>query len=60
MPIAGLKGSDEVLIKRARHVVTEIQRTREAAEALKGRDFKKVCKILLAFDFSIHHHMLEK
>lgn len=37
-----LKDSDEVLTKRARHVVTEIQRTLEAAETLKRRDFKKV------------------
>lgn len=37
-----LKDFDEVLTKRARHVVTEIQRTFEAAEALKRRDFKKV------------------
>lgn len=37
-----LKDFDEVLTKRARHVVTEIQRTVEAAEALKRRDFKKV------------------
>lgn len=37
-----LKDFDEVLTNRARHVVTEIQRTVEAAEALKRRDFKKV------------------
>ena len=37
-----LKGSDEVFTKRARHVITEIQRTREAAEALRRKDFKEV------------------
>lgn len=37
-----LKDSDEVLTKRARHVVTETQRTLEAAQALKRSDFKKV------------------
>lgn len=41
---AALNGAEEVLIKRARHVVTEIKRTYEAAEALRGRDFKKVCE----------------
>lgn len=40
--VAVLKGKDEVLAKRARHVITEIQRTREAAEALRKRDFKEV------------------
>lgn len=39
-----LKNSDEVLIKRARHVITEIKRTYEAAEALKGHDFVQVTK----------------
>lgn len=35
--------ADAMLLKRARHVITEIQRTREAAEALRKRDFKEVC-----------------
>lgn len=35
--------TDAILLKRARHVITEIQRTREAAEALRKRDFKEVC-----------------
>lgn len=39
---AALKNCDEVLIKRARHVITEIQRTYEAAEALKGHNFVQV------------------
>lgn len=29
-------------MKRARHVITEIQRTRDAADALKKKDFVKV------------------
>lgn len=37
-----LSGQDEVLIKRARHVITEMKRTFDAAEALKRRDFKQV------------------
>jgi len=40
--LEALNGAEEVLIKRARHVVTEIKRTYEAAEALRGRDFKKM------------------
>uniref|UniRef100_A0A1B0A3C2 Uncharacterized protein n=1 Tax=Glossina pallidipes TaxID=7398 RepID=A0A1B0A3C2_GLOPL len=32
---------DEVLLKRARHVITEIKRAQEAAIALKAHDFKK-------------------
>lgn len=35
---------EEVLLKRARHVITEIKRTQEAADALKNHDFKKVKK----------------
>lgn len=37
-----LKNGRQVLIKRARHVITETNRTQEAAEALKRRDFIKV------------------
>lgn len=44
---------DAVLIKRARHVIGEIERTRRAAESLKSQDFVKVSwekfKILLKF-----------
>lgn len=40
-----LKGHDDVLTKRARHVITEIERTRQAADALKKRDFETVCYI---------------
>lgn len=50
--VAVLKGKDEVLAKRARHVITEIQRTREAAEALRKRDFKEV-SIMKYFNFSL-------
>lgn len=35
--------TDAVLLKRARHVITEIQRTQEAANALRKQDFKEVC-----------------
>lgn len=33
---------DAVLIKRARHVIGEIERTRNAADALRKQDFEKV------------------
>lgn len=39
---SALQGHDEVLFKRARHVITGIQRTRDAADALKKKDFVKV------------------
>uniref|UniRef100_A0A1B0AQL7 Uncharacterized protein n=1 Tax=Glossina palpalis gambiensis TaxID=67801 RepID=A0A1B0AQL7_9MUSC len=44
--ITALKANhcDEVLLKRARHVITEIKRAQEAAIALKAHDFKKVNK----------------
>lgn len=37
---------DAVLIKRARHVIGEIERTKRAAESLKSQDFRNVsCSI---------------
>ncbi|XP_055325074.1 galactokinase-like [Sitodiplosis mosellana] len=41
-----LKGSDEVFTRRARHVITEIQRTREAAEALRKKDFIEMGRLM--------------
>ncbi|XP_031626634.1 galactokinase-like isoform X2 [Contarinia nasturtii] len=41
-----LKGTDGVLIKRARHVITEIQRTREAADALRKQEFKEMGRLM--------------
>ncbi|RZC38126.1 galactokinase-like, partial [Asbolus verrucosus] len=35
-------------IKRARHAISEIQRTADAAEALKDRNFKKFGKLMVA------------
>ncbi|EFA08251.1 galactokinase [Tribolium castaneum] len=40
--------ASEETIKRARHAVTEIQRTQEAAEALKKKDFKKFGDLMVA------------
>jgi galactokinase len=34
--------TDEVMVKRARHVIGEIERTKKAAEALKVGDFESV------------------
>lgn len=36
---------DAVLIKRARHVIEEIERTKSAANALRNKDFANVSKI---------------
>ncbi|XP_055390172.1 galactokinase-like [Condylostylus longicornis] len=41
--LSALNGAgNEILFKRARHVITEIKRTLEAAEALKNQDFEKM------------------
>ncbi|XP_065363908.1 galactokinase-like [Calliphora vicina] len=37
---------EEVLLKRARHVITEIKRTLEAADALKNHDFKQMGELM--------------
>ncbi|XP_037038437.1 galactokinase-like isoform X1 [Bradysia coprophila] len=51
--LSALKNSDEVLIKRARHVITEIQRTYEAAEALKGHNFEQMGKLMTESHLSL-------
>ncbi|KAJ8943690.1 hypothetical protein NQ318_015179 [Aromia moschata] len=38
--------ADEEIVKRARHVITEIQRTSEAAEALKQMNFKRFGELM--------------
>lgn len=40
------KDEDEVLIRRARHVVTENHRVREAVAALESRDYARLGKLL--------------
>ncbi|XP_018331395.1 galactokinase-like [Agrilus planipennis] len=40
-------GTDEEIVKRIRHVVTEIERTVQAAEALKEKDFVKFGKLMV-------------
>lgn len=40
--VTALKSADEVYLKRARHVITEIYRTFIAADALTKGDFIKV------------------
>lgn len=51
--LSALKNSDELLIKRARHVITEIQRTYEAAEALKGHNFVQMGKLMTESHLSL-------
>ncbi|XP_063695773.1 galactokinase-like [Culicoides brevitarsis] len=41
-----LKKHDEVFLKRARHVITEIKRTCEAAHALKTNNFEKLGRLM--------------
>lgn len=48
---AALKNADEILIKRGRHVITEIKRTRDAADALQNHDFEKVKILILYYSF---------
>ncbi|ERL95343.1 hypothetical protein D910_12608 [Dendroctonus ponderosae] len=47
--IAYLKSieTDEVLLRRARHVITEIQRTVKAAEALKEKNYQKFGSLMV-------------
>lgn len=46
-------------MKRARHVITEIQRTRDAADALKKKDFVKVMYIERTVVFQLRAHWAE-
>jgi galactokinase len=39
--------TDTILIKRARHVISEIERTQKAADALRNCDFERVSLKLL-------------
>ncbi|KAK9687059.1 Galactokinase galactose-binding signature [Popillia japonica] len=45
--------ADEDVVKRARHVVGEIDRTARAAEALKNKDFKKFGKLMVESHISL-------
>ncbi|KAI4456687.1 mevalonate kinase/galactokinase [Holotrichia oblita] len=45
--------ADEDVIKRARHVVGEIDRTAKAAEALKEKDFKKFGELMVESHVSL-------
>lgn len=60
-----LEGADETLLRRARHVITEIQRTVAAAEALKANDFEQMGKLMieshksLRDDFNVSCHELD-
>uniref|UniRef100_A0A034W8X5 Galactokinase n=1 Tax=Bactrocera dorsalis TaxID=27457 RepID=A0A034W8X5_BACDO len=45
--------SDPLLLRRARHVITETQRTQDAAEALKAHDFTKMGALMKASHTSL-------
>ncbi|KAJ8945302.1 hypothetical protein NQ314_009274 [Rhamnusium bicolor] len=45
--------TDEEIVKRARHVITEIQRTCEGAEMLKQENFKKFGDLMTESHYSL-------
>lgn len=47
------KGVDDTLIARARHVITEIKRTQEAASALQKSDYVKFGKLMVQSHYSL-------
>jgi galactokinase len=62
-----LENADAVLIKRARHVISEIERTVAAAEALRNQDFvqvsfktflKIICKVWQSLSSESFFHQL--
>ncbi|XP_065080221.1 galactokinase-like isoform X1 [Ochlerotatus camptorhynchus] len=63
--LEALKGADEVLLKRARHVISEIKRTVAAAEALRANDYDRMGKLMneshksLRDDFNVSCHELD-
>uniref|UniRef100_A0A1Q3FNY3 Putative galactokinase n=1 Tax=Culex tarsalis TaxID=7177 RepID=A0A1Q3FNY3_CULTA len=63
--LKALKEAEEVLLKRARHVITEIKRTTAAAEALKAGDFEQMGKLMveshrsLQEDFEVSCHEVD-
>ncbi|KAL7038761.1 hypothetical protein ACKWTF_009687 [Chironomus riparius] len=58
--------ADTILIKRARHVISEIERTQKAADALRNCDFERVGKLMveshksLSSDFEVSCDELDK
>lgn len=40
--------TEEDIVKRARHAITEIKRTTDAADALKAKDYKKMGELMIA------------
>ncbi|HUR47091.1 MAG TPA: galactokinase [Candidatus Saccharimonadales bacterium] len=55
--MSGLKASrsrmDDMIFRRARHVITEIKRTTEAAREIRGRAWSKVGELMYASHFSL-------
>ncbi|XP_055914134.1 galactokinase-like [Eupeodes corollae] len=44
--LSALDGAEDVLLKRARHVITEIKRTQLACEAMRDCNFQKMGKLM--------------
>lgn len=63
--LKALQNANEVLVRRARHVITEIRRTTEAAAALRAKDFVKMGRLMteshrsMSEDFDISCHELD-
>lgn len=63
--LAALQSSGELLVRRARHVITEIRRTTEAAAALRANDFVKMGILMkeshksLSEDFDVSCHEVD-
>lgn len=49
----GRLGADDVLVRRTRHVVTEIDRVRQAAEALRVGDVRRLGELMTASHLSL-------
>ncbi|XP_041763469.1 galactokinase-like isoform X1 [Anopheles merus] len=63
--LKALENANELLVRRARHVITEIERTKAAAEALKAKDFTKMGQLMteshksLSEDFDVSCYELD-
>lgn len=63
--LKALQNASELLVRRARHVITEIQRTTEAAAALRANDFAKMGALMkeshrsLSEDFEVSCHEVD-
>ena len=55
---AGKESLDDIEFRRARHVVTEIQRTSDAVQALKDGDYKKFGELMTQSHKSLRYMLI--